>query len=187
MCFNVTGFNAKDCAKRTFEAFGPGSPYDNTTNDISKFPIQGRWQDFLLKRFSKCYAEGKTVADLDEDDKNVDPDDIIRCVALIALYAGKPELLDLAYEASNQFHSSDLMLAVDLAAFRIMEQYILGTTGGKSDASVCPEVEKVIEDLKRPDRLCPDSLDRAIAGHLQDVFETQNISIDEATKKFGKS
>ena len=73
------------------------------------------------------------------------------------------------YEASNQFHSSDLMLAVDLAAFRIMEQYILGTTGWKSDASVCPEVEKVIEDLKRPDRLCPDSLDRAIARHLQDV------------------
>ena len=49
-------------------------------------------------------------------------------VAFVALYAGNPELLDLAYEASNQFHSSDLMLAVDLAAFCIMEQYILGTT-----------------------------------------------------------
>ena len=155
--------------------------------DKSDYPIQGKWQNFLLRRFSKCYAEGKTVEDLDEVDKNVDPDNIPRCVALIALYAGKPEYLDLAYEASNQFHSSDMMLAVDLAAFRIMEQYILGTTGGKSDASVCPEVEKVIEDLKCPDRLCPDSLDRAIAGHLQDVSESKNLSVKEATKKFGRA
>ena len=187
--FLCSGFDAKDNAKRTFEAFGPGSPYDNkaTANysknmaDRSMFPIQGKWRNFLLRRFSNLYAEGKEVEDMLEEDLNVDPDNIPRLVPLVALLAGKPNVLETAYDAASQLQKSDLMLTSVMAACRLMEQYILD--GASADVR---SLEKVIDDLKKPDRAFPLPLDRAMSGHLKDMLETRGLGVAETAKKFGK-
>ena len=180
------GFNADDLAKRTMVAFGPGSPYDNSplasqdkkTKDASKLPMEGKWQTFLLRRFVNCHAAGKKVEDLEEEDTNVDPDNIPRIVPLVALYAGKPDLLQLAEEAALQIQVADTTVSIVLATCRIMEQYVL---------SVDKPVERVIEDLKSPSRILPQSLDRAVAGYLQAALESEGLPVAEVTQKFGKA
>ena len=189
LIFFCSGFDAKDNAKRTFEAFGPGSLYDNkATANYSKnmtnksmFPIQGKWRNFLLRRFSNLYAEGKEVEDMLEEDLNVDPDNIPRLVPLVAFLAGKPNMLETAYDAAAQLQKSDLMLTSVMAACRLMQQYILD--GASADVS---SLEKVIEDLKKPDRAFPLPLDRAMSGHLKDVLDTRGLGVVETAKKFGK-
>ena len=184
------GFDAKDSAKRTFEAFGPGSPFDNDASnsydptgmsDMSMFPIQGKWRNPLLFRFSNLHAEGKKVEDMLEEDLNVDPDNIPRLVPLVALLAGKPNMLETAYDAAAQLQKSDLILTTVMAACRLIERYILD--GASADVH---SLEKVIEDLKKTDRSFPLPLDRAMAGHLKDVLETRGLNVAEAAKKFGK-
>ena len=172
-----------------FEAFGPGSPYDNQATagyaknmaDKSMFPIQGKWRNFLLRRFSNMYAEGKEVEDMLEEDMNVDPDNIPRLVPLVALLAGKANMLETAYDAAAQLQKSDLMLTSVMAACRLVEQYILD--GASADVM---SLEKVIEDLKKTDRAFPLPLDRAMSGHLKDVLQTRGLGVVEAAKKFGK-
>ena len=164
-------------------AFGPGSPYDNSsssskTKDTSKLPKDGKWQTFLLRRFVNSRAEGKKVEDLDEEDTNEDPDNIPRIVPLVALYAGKPDLLQRAEEAALQLQVADTTLSIVLATCRIMEQYVL---------SVDKPVEKAVEDLKSPSRINPQSLDRAVAGYLQTALESEGLPVAEVTQMFGKA
>lgn len=135
------------------------------------------------RRFIECYSSGKDVSDLTEEDKNVDPDNIIRLVALVALYAGKPEMLDIAEEAAQQLQCSDMAIVVVLTACRLMEQYILH---GESQDNLAI-VESVIKELKSKGRRHPLDLDRAMAGHLQAVLDCRNLTVTEATKKFGKA
>ena len=149
--------------------------------DKSMFPIQGKWRNFLLRRFSNLYAEGKEVEDMLEEDLNVDPDNIPRLVPLVAFLAGKPNMLETAYDAAAQLQKSDLMLTSVMAACRLMQQYILD--GASADVS---SLEKVIEDLKKPDRAFPLPLDRAMSGHLKDVLDTRGLGVVETAKKFGK-
>ena len=183
------GFNSKDNAKRMFEAFGPGSPYDDqrsaqyskNMSNKSTYPVQGKWRTFILRRFSNLYADGKEVEDMLEEDMNVDPDNIPRLVPLVALLAGDPNMLETVFDAASQIQKSDLMLTAVLSACRLMEQYIMG--GGNADVH---PVEKVMEDLKRPDRGFPLPLDRAMSGHLKEVFETRDLGVVEVAKKFGK-
>ena len=148
---------------------------------MSMFPIQGKWRNPLLLRFSNLHAEGKKVEDMLEEDLNVDPDNIPRLVPLVALLAGKPNMLEMAYDAAAQLQKSDLILTTVMAACRLMERYILD--GASADVH---SLEKVIEDLKKSDRSFPLPLDRAMAGHLKDVLETRGLDMAEAAKKFGK-
>ena len=185
----IAGFDPKDSAKQIFEAFGPGSPYDSDPSskysknmvDKSMYPIRGKWKNFLLRRFSNLHAEGKEVEDMLEEDTNVDPDNIPRLVPLVALLAGDPKMLETAFDAASQLQKSDLMLTAVLCACRIMEQYIVGGEG----ESVHP-VEKVMEDLKKSNRTFSLPLDRAMAGHLKEAFDTRGLGVIETAKQFGK-
>ena len=148
--------------------------------DMSMFPIEGKWRNPLLLRFSNLYADGKEVEGMLEEDLNVDPDNIPRLVPLVALLAGKPNMLETVHDAAAQLQKSDLMLTSVMAACRLMEQYIVDG----ASADVC-SLEKVIEDLKKPDRTLPLPLDRAMSGHLKDVLDTRGLGVAEAAKKFG--
>ena len=177
------GFNAADNATRMFKAFGPNSPYDNPAKkelkDKSQLPIDGKWQNVTLRRFSECHAAGKSVSDLTDDDNNVDPDSIVRLVPFVALYAGKPEFLEQVEEATTQLQTSDMTVTIILAVCRIMEQYMLQTHGDP--------VKDVIQELKSPDRAHPQSLDRAVAVHLQAAVDSLDQTVFEAVRKFGKT
>ena len=65
-----------------------------------------------------------------------------------------------------------------------MEQYIL-QDGVEADG--CPQVEKVIDDLKSAKRTFPNDLDLAVSGFLADALATRQMTVDEATAKLGKA
>ena len=186
----LTGFDATDAGKRMMKAFGTNSPYDNNTTklyskgmrDKSMFPIQSKWRSFLLTRFTEYYPTGRTLEDYPDIVHNVDPDNIVRLVPLVALYAGKPEMLIKAGNAIMQLQVSDIAVTVVLAACRVLEQYILHGQTEEGETLV----NKVIEELKSPARVNPKSLDRAVAGHLQTALDCRAMSVQEATLNFGK-
>ncbi len=188
------GFNADDSAKRMFEAFGPGSPFDDpgpskyykSMKDKSMYPIEGKWQNFLLRRFCECRAAGKTVGDLPEEDKNVDPDNIPRLVPLVAFYAGRPDMLEQAENAAVQLQTADMGLAIVLAACRLIECFIQTSRPDVVDPqSIQALVTSVIRDLRSPKRLHPQPLDLAVSGHLQAAVDCYDLPIAEATKRLG--
>lgn len=153
--------------------------------DKSIYPIQGKWQNFLLRRFSECYAQGVRIEDRTDDrDTNLDPDNIIRNIPLVALLAGKPELMETARESILQMQSNDMMVAIVMTALRVIERFILN--GRSEDVELHP-VEQVMRDLKHPDRTCPDTLDLAMASHLKKVLEYRDCNHEEASMKFGVS
>ncbi len=139
---------------------------------------------FLLRRFTKLYSQKKKLEDETEEDTNDDPDSIARCVPLIALSTGSPEMLSTAYNVCSMIQSSDIILTIILAACRIMEQYIRQDC---VEADGCPQVEKVIDDLKSAKRTFPNDLDLAVSGFLADALATRQMTVDKATAKLGKA
>ena len=190
-----SGFDAKDSADKMFKNFGPNSPYDKSSSgkyseadkhskqlrDQSEYPIHQKWRGFILRRFTECHAKGVTVESLKEEDANLDPDNIPRNIPLVAMLAGKPELLSTLQESVLQTQTNDMMVAIVMAAARIIERYILN---GSAEPPVHP-VEQVMQDLRNPKRLCPDDLDLAMAKHLKDVLENKALSVQDASTKFG--
>ena len=171
------GFNAEACAEKMQTVFGPGTPYDDPTSasyvrHTVSTRVQGKWLNFVLRRFTECHAEGKKVEELTEEDCAVDPENIVRLVPLVSLLAGRPELLATAEEAALQLQTSDLCLAVVLTAVRLLEQFIQGAA---------EPVKAVVSALKRGGA----PLDRAMAGHLQAVLDSTETSVAAATLEFG--
>ena len=172
--------------------FGPGSPYDNTVTqayskgmtDKSMYPIKSKWRNFVLNRFVKYFPTGETLENYTsrEDDTNVDPDNIVRLVPLVALYAGTPHMLQTAEKAAQQLQVNDMIITLILAACRIMEKFIL-----YSELSIEDNLKAVIADLKSSSRTHPQPLDLAVAGHLQAALDCKKMDIQSATAKFGKA
>ena len=181
---SVLGFTASKNAEMMYDAFGPNSPYDHSQKEKGSHPIQGKWRDFLLSRFVECHGNGKTV-DSVESDSNLDPDNIIRNIPLVALLAGRPDMLDTLEQSVLQLQVADVMIAVVMAASRLLERYILDAS---SDESVTEHpIERVCQDLRDPGRRCGDSLDLDMASHFTEVLNSRSLSVEEAAAKFGIS
>lgn len=151
----------------------------------SIYPIEGKWQTFLLRRFYECYSQGIKLEDREDDDTNVDPDTLIQNIPLVALLAGEPTMLETLRESILQMQVNDMMVAVVMTASRLIERYILDSASPGDEESSCHPVEQVIQDLKHPDRAYPDVLDRGMASHLIRVVENRALDHNEASYKFG--
>ena len=196
--FLLVGFNAKDNAARLFTHFGPGSPYDRSESkhyrkgqvDKSIYPIKGKWQNFLLRRFVECHSrEAGSVEGCIEDDSDVSADNVVRNIPLVALLAGKGFLEPLK-QSVLQLQNSDMMLAVVMAACRVIERYILNASclpvEGEMESNVHP-VEEVMRSLRQKGRDCPGALDTAMAGLISEVLKCKGLSIEDASSIFGVS
>ena len=173
-------------------AFGPGSHYDNTgpqnyskqMKDKSMYPIKKKWRNFVLNRFVNYYPTGDSLENyVDENDTNVDPDNIVRLVPLVILYAGQPNMLEVAEKAAQQLQVNDMIITIVLAACRIIEQFVLHEEGKSCE----DHLKAVIAELKSPSRAHPQPLDLAVAGHLQKALECKEMDVETATAKFGKA
>lgn len=193
----ISGFDAKNSAEKIFQSFGPNSPYENQYNqytklykkvqvDRSMYPIQGKWRGALLRRFTECYSKGESVEDMKTDDSNVDPDGLIRCIPLVALLAGRKELLETLQDSISQLQTNDMIVAVVMAVSRLIERYILNGASESSEGSLNP-VEQVVRDLKSPDRVCAGDLDLAMVSHLNKVLQNRAVRHEDASVKFGVS
>jgi len=163
------GLDVRKLVHETYEWFGPNSVYEDTANnkyseksDIvenKSFPIHRPWRHFSIKDFLKNVQAGKEETG-SETDSQVDC--IVRVVSAVALYAGRPDMLDRAEAVIRVTQNSDTSVAVGLAAARLLEQYILhGPCEGALD--------HVIKELASPGRANPQDLDRALASFLREV------------------
>jgi hypothetical protein len=184
------GFDAADSARRMMVAFGPNSPYTNTgpqayskgMKDKSMYPIKGKWRNFVLNRFVTYFPTGVTLEDYIHVDSNVDPDNIVRLIPLVALYAGQPDMLQIAEEAALQLQVNDMITTLVLAACRIVQQFILHGEMGSEH-----QLKAVIAELKSPSRAHPQPLDLAVAVQLQKALDCREMDIETATTQFGKA
>ncbi len=184
-----------------YKNFGPDSPYDGNSSfsklyrknmsksEKSSYPIHGKWSNYLIHRFTECYSKGKAVTDLTEEDANVDPDNLVRNIPLIVLLAGDPSLMTTLSDSILQLQTNDMIVAVILMLARLIERYILDGSlpDSTSDASRLHPVERVVEDLKRPDRELVDPLDRAMVNHLNEVLGKRGRDHKNASMEFGIS
>lgn len=176
-----------------FLNFGPNSPYRGSlselykkgTCDTSIYPIAGKWRNFLLRRFVECHPSGAGCV---QNDSNVDCDNVIRNIPLVALLAGKG-VLETLQQSVLQLQDNDMVMAIVMATSRIIERYILNASclSGEGGAEDVHPIERVVQDLRHPDRVCADSLDTAMISHLNAVLGSRELSLEDASAKFGVS
>ncbi|XP_052789981.1 crystallin J1A-like [Mya arenaria] len=169
------GLNTDALNKAMYDCFGPDSAYENDTNAIykdksdittkaTKYPIHGPWRHFGIKEFLRNFQERKESTGSPTDEQI---DCAVRIVPVVALYAGRPEMLSRAEVVVRQTQDNDMCVAVGLAAARILEYCILN---GRTDGAV----EATIEQLSDQDRECPQELDKAVAGFLREVVRRKS-------------
>ncbi|KAG7487517.1 hypothetical protein MATL_G00024390 [Megalops atlanticus] len=155
------GLNLDDLKQRTYKFFGPGSEYDTPVNDPyrpkggprAQLPIEGPWRHASLKSFLKNVDTGKAETGCDVDNQI---DGITKLAPIVALYAGKPEMLERVEDAIRVTQNNDMCVTETLAAARFLEHYILN--GPDPNA-----LDSVLEQLNDPNRKNPQDLDRAVA------------------------
>ncbi|KAG5286307.1 hypothetical protein AALO_G00013390 [Alosa alosa] len=163
------GLNTDDLKQRTYKFFGPGSEYDTPVNDPYRekggprpqLPIEGPWRHASIKGFIKNVDAGKENTGCEEDNQI---DGIAKLAPIVALYAGKPDMLEKVEDAVRVTQNNDLCVAETLAAARFLEHFIL-------KAADPAAFDCVIAQLNDPKRKNSQELDKAVAGHLYQVKE----------------
>ncbi|CDQ82529.1 unnamed protein product [Oncorhynchus mykiss] len=132
------GLNVNDLRKRTYNFFGPRSEYDTPVNDPYRdmsgprpqLPIEGPWRHGSIKSFMKNMDAGKEETGCETD---FQPDGIAKLAPIVALYAGKPDMLEKVEEAVRVTQNNDACVAETLAAARsvscMKETYCMACTG----------------------------------------------------------
>ncbi|XP_062584255.1 crystallin J1B-like [Saccostrea cucullata] len=178
------GVNIEKLKKSMFEMFGPDSEYENEDNatykdksDVVKkvYPINTPWRHASIKSFLKNYSEGAEITGIEDNQM----DCVINMISVVALYAGRPEMLDKVEEIISVTQNSDINVAVAFTAARLLEYFILhGKTPGL-DA-----LNSVLEEMKNPQRRSPQDLDKAMIGHMKKVIEEMETDHVTAARKF---
>ncbi|KAJ0059857.1 hypothetical protein NL108_014119, partial [Boleophthalmus pectinirostris] len=174
-----------DLIKRFYEFFGPGTVYDLPLNDPYRqkggpkaiLPINGPWRHSSLKHFMKNVDAGKKETGSETD---CQIDSVTKLAPLVAMFAGRPEMLDKVETAVRVTQNNDECVAVTLAAARILEHFVLNGP----DPNV---LNVVLDQLKNPNRKNPQDLDNAVIalpGALQGALHgvLTQTQLDEAVR-----
>uniref|UniRef100_G3NBJ1 Selenoprotein J n=1 Tax=Gasterosteus aculeatus aculeatus TaxID=481459 RepID=G3NBJ1_GASAC len=159
--------NVEDLTKRIYKFFGPGTVYELPLNDPYRekggpkaiLPIDGPWRNSSLKAFIRNVDAGKEETGCDTD---CQMDGVTKLAPVVAMYAGRPEMLEKVEKAVRVTQNDDMCVAVTLAAARFLEHYILN--GSDSNA-----LDAVLAQLNDPKRQNPQELDRAVIVHIHQV------------------
>ncbi|XP_056290411.1 crystallin J1B-like isoform X2 [Pseudoliparis swirei] len=177
--------NVEDLTKRMYKFFGPGTVYDLPLNDPYRkkggpkpiLPIDGPWRNSSLKAFIRNVDAGKEETGCDVD---CQMDGVTKLAPLVALYAGRPEMLEKVEKVVRVTQNNDICVAGTLAAARFLEHFILN--GSDPNA-----LEAVLAQLNDPKRQNPQKLDRAVIvlpgafqGALHGVLTLKQL--DEAVR-----
>ncbi|KAG8009364.1 Crystallin J1B [Nibea albiflora] len=152
--------NVEDLTKRFYKFFGPGTVYDLPLNDPYRkkggpkaiLPIDGPWRNGSLKAFFRNVDAGKEETGSDVD---CQMDGVTKLAPVVAMYAGRPEMLEKVEKAMRVTQNNDMCLAVTLAAARFLEHFILN--GPDRNA-----LDAVLAQLNDPKRQNPQELDLAV-------------------------
>ncbi|KAJ8274428.1 hypothetical protein COCON_G00090530 [Conger conger] len=161
------GLNVEDLKQRMYKAFGPGSEYDTPVNDPYReqggprpqLPIEGPWRHGSIKGFLKNVDAGRQETGCDD----CQIDGIAKLAPIVALYAGKPEMLEKVEDATRVTQNNDLCVAETLAAARVLEHYITNEapgTGPGRGRTFSPSEGEPIQNATGTDTCCVPKLMR---------------------------
>lgn len=156
-----------DLTKRIYKFFGPGTVYDLPLNDPYRqkggpkvvLPIDGPWRNGSLKAFFRNVDAGKEETGSDVD---CQMDGVTKLAPVVAMFAGRPDMLEKVESVIRVTQNDDLCVAVTLSAARILEHFILNGP----DPNV---LNVVLDQLKDPKRQNPQDLDNAVVAQLHQV------------------
>uniref|UniRef100_A0A3Q1C8A8 Selenoprotein J n=1 Tax=Amphiprion ocellaris TaxID=80972 RepID=A0A3Q1C8A8_AMPOC len=162
-----------DLTKRIYKFFGPGTVYDLPLNDPYRkkggpkviLPIDGPWRNGSLKAFFRNVDAGKEETGCDVD---CQMDGVTKLAPVVAMFAGKPEMLEKVEKAMRVTQNNDMCVAMTLAAARFLEHFILN--GPDPNA-----LNTVLAQLNDPKRQNPQELDRAVTGKALVVYSFRNL------------
>lgn len=177
---HCNGLNVDDLKQRMYKRFGPGSEYDSEAVDayewkgeIAKnYPVPMPWKHFSIKDFLKNYEAHKSDTG-SEGDQQIDG--VTKIVPLVAMFAGRADLLEKVEEAVRTTQENDVAVVFALTAARIMEQFIL-----QENPMASQIVSQIIEEMRSSKRSNPQDLDRAVSNQLKDVMKTIDMPHKEA-------
>jgi len=161
------GLDTKDFAKRLNDMFGEGSEYDVPalrSGGKPDYPIQGPWRHGSIKDFLANYQMGKDETGSVKDEQ---VDGCAKIAPVVAMYAGRPEMLEKVEAAVKVTQKPGMAVAAAMVTARLLEQYILH--GSRPDA-----LEAVITQLSDPKRNHPQKLDDGMVDLLEEVIEVKN-------------
>ncbi|CAB1431190.1 unnamed protein product, partial [Pleuronectes platessa] len=158
-----------DLTKRIYRFFGAGTVYDLPLNDPYRkeggpkavLPIDGPWRNSSLKAFIRNVDAGKEETGCEVD---CQMDGVTKLAPVVAMFAGRPEMLEKVEKATRVTQNDDMCVAVTLAAARILEHFILN--GPDPNA-----LDAVLAQMNDPKRQNPQELDRAVIAQLHQVKE----------------
>jgi len=172
---SCNGLNIEDLKQTTNRHFGAGSTYDSEAvdgykwkGDVAKtYPVHTPWKHFSIKDFLKNYEAGKSETGSQKDQQI---DGVTKIAPVVAMFAGRPEMLQKVEESVRVTQENDIAVVIALAAARILEKFIL-----QEKAEPKKVVSQVIEDLCSSKRDNPQDLDRAVANQLKDVIKVSEV------------
>ncbi|KAG2461635.1 CRJ1C protein, partial [Polypterus senegalus] len=123
--------NVEDLKERTYTFFGPGSEYDSPVNQVDR---------------------PKGGCDIDRQ-----IDGIAKLAPIVAMYAGKPELLEKVEQATRVTQNDDMCVSLTLAGARLLEYYVLHGSSEKA-------LDCVLEQLQDEHQKHPEGLDQMVAA-----------------------
>jgi len=158
--------DTRDLADRLNKHFGKGSTYD--IPDRKNTPISGGWRTHSMTHFCESYEEGKRPPQSMGDPADEQSDGLIRLIPLVAVYAGKEDMLDKAEEVIALTQTNELAVATGLAVARIYEKYLLSPAGTPVDVEKI--LHELIETLSDPHHKKPHASDPLIVEFIQQAL-----------------
>ena len=106
-----------------------------------------------------------------------------RIVPLVAMYAGKREVLEVAEDCITLMQDCDIAVASTLLVCRLLAMIVLANGNAITMETF---LEGVVRELQDANREHPHPLDLALAGHVKDVMRAdQSMSPLQACQLFG--
>lgn len=123
-------------------------------------PLPGPWRHGSIKEFLRNYlVEGKRYPECGSPDDGLSIDAACKMVPLVALYAGRPDLLHVAETAIRATQNTDMAVRYGLAFARCLEKLIMGKTTSPAEA-----LGDTVAELRAEDS------PGCIASELEDVL-----------------
>merc|ERR1712232_541658 len=97
--------------------------YNGSKQDVRELPIKGPWRHISLAGFLKNINRGKHWPHCGTNDAQADC--FVRIVPVVALYAGRPELLERVEQAVRVTQDNSPSVAVAQAFARLLETIII--------------------------------------------------------------
>ena len=114
---------------------------------------------------------------------SIDPDRMTRIVPLVAMYAGKREVFEVAEDCITLMQECDIVVASTLLVCRLLAMIILANGNAITMETF---LEGVVNELQDANREHSHPLDLALAEHLKDVMKAdQSMSPLQACQLFG--